>query len=177
MTARNIVLMGFMGTGKTSVGKRLAATLGLRFVDMDHVIEERAGKPITRIFAEEGEPHFRALERALAAELSAQSGLAIACGGGVVLNPDNLRDYGRTGLVVCLTATPETILERTAKATHRPLLEQQDRFQRIVDLMEKRRTLYAAIPHQVDTTRLSPQEVVEAILRLYREDSPAKAAN
>ena len=169
MTKRNIVLMGFMGTGKTSVGKQLAATLDLKFVDMDHIIEERAGKPITRIFAEEGEPHFRRLERTLSEELSARDGLVIACGGGVVLNPDNIRDYCRSGLVVCLTATPELIFERTAKATHRPLLEQQDRFQRIVDLLEKRRALYAAVPHQVDTTHLTAHQVADAILKLYRE--------
>ena len=169
MTARNIVLMGFMGTGKTSVGKTLATTLGLQFVDMDHVIEERAGKPITRIFAEEGEPHFRKLERALAAELSIRDGLVIACGGGVVLNPDNIRDYCRSGLVVCLTASPQSIFERTAKATHRPLLEQQDRFQRIVDLLEKRKALYAAIPHQIDTTELNTHQVADTILKLYHE--------
>jgi shikimate kinase len=166
-TKPNIVLMGFMGTGKTSVGRKLASALGLKFVDMDHIIEERAGKPISRIFSEEGEPHFRSLERALVVELSAQSGLVIACGGGVVLNPDNILDYGRTGLVVCLTATPETIFERTARATHRPLLEQQDRFQRIIDLLEKRRSLYASIPHQVETTRLTTAQVAETILKLY----------
>lgn len=170
MHTPNIVLMGFMGTGKTSVGKKLAATLNLRFVDMDQIIEERAGKPITRIFAEEGEPHFRSLERALVVELAAQGGQVIACGGGVVLNPDNIRDYSHTGLVVCLTATPELIFQRTARATHRPLLEQQDRFQRIVDLLEKRRVLYASIPHQVDTAARTADQVAEAILNLYRSE-------
>jgi shikimate kinase len=160
--------MGFMGTGKTSVGKRLAAALNLEFVDMDGIIEERAGKPISRIFGEEGEPHFRQLERALVRELSARRGLVIACGGGVVLNPDNVRDYSQSGLVVCLTATVEAIYQRTARATHRPLLEQEDRFQRIVDLLEKRRALYAAIPHQIDTNRLTPAQVADAILKLYR---------
>ncbi len=161
--------MGFMGTGKTSVGRTLAYALGLAFVDMDQIIEERAGKPISRIFAEEGEPHFRGLERSLVVELSAQSGLVVACGGGVVLNPDNILDYSRTGLVVCLTATPETIFERTARATHRPLLEQQDRFQRIVDLLEKRRALYASIPLQIDTTHLSTPQVSEIIKKTYRQ--------
>jgi shikimate kinase len=171
MHTPNIVLMGFMGTGKTSVGKKLAATLNLRFVDMDQIIEERAGKPITRIFAEEGEPHFRSLERALVVELAAQGGQVIACGGGVVLNPDNIHDYSKTGLVVCLTATPELIFQRTARATHRPLLEQQDRFQRIVDLLEKRRALYASIPHQVDTAARTTDQVAEVILELYRAEA------
>ena len=168
-SGRNIVLMGFMGTGKSSVGKRLASKLHLKFLDMDTLIEERAGKPIPRIFAEDGEPHFRTLERAVAEELSRQSGLVIACGGGVVLNPDNIRDYSRTGLVVCLTATPEVIFERTSRARNRPLLEEQDRMQRILELMEKRKAIYNSLPNQVDTTRLTTFQVADVILKLYRD--------
>ena len=164
--SRNIVLVGFMGSGKSTVGKKLAGRLGMTFVDMDTIIEERAGKPIPRIFAEEGEPHFRTLERALAGELSLRTGLVIACGGGVVLNPDNIRDYNRSGLVVCLTATPEVIFERTSRARNRPLLEERDRMQRILDLLEKRRTLYASIPHKVDTSTVSAERVVETILKM-----------
>jgi len=170
MTApANIVLVGFMGTGKTCVGRRLAARLDLRFVDMDLLLEERAGKPIARIFAEDGEPRFRALERALAGELATRSGLVIATGGGVVLDPDNVRDFSRTGLVVCLRATPETILRRVASETHRPLLAGGDRLAKIAALLESRRHLYDAIPHQVDTTECSVAEVAERIVALLRE--------
>ena len=168
LSASNIVLMGFMGTGKSTVGRKLAALSGMTFVDMDSLIEERAGKPISRIFAEEGEPHFRAMERALVRELAHRNGLVIACGGGVVLNPDNIADYGKTGLVVCLSATPEIILQRTALARNRPLLEEQDRRARILDLLEKRRACYASIPHQVDTSTLSADQVVQAIFALAR---------
>jgi dihydroorotase len=168
LTPQNIVLMGFMGTGKSTVGKKLAAQLGMTFLDMDTLIEERAGKPIPKIFEEDGEPHFRTLERAVARELSQRSGLVIACGGGVVLNPDNIRDYSQTGRVVCLTATPETILERTSRARNRPLLEEPDRLKRILDLLEQRRHLYAAIPHQIDTTTLPTGRVVEAILKMIQ---------
>ena len=160
--------MGFMGTGKSTVGKKLAARLGMTFFDMDTLIEQRAGKPIPRIFAEDGEPHFRAIERTLAWELSQQRGLVVACGGGVVLNPDNVRDYNETGLVVCLHATPETIFQRTSKARNRPLLEEQDRMKRILELLEKRRHFYAAIPHQVDTTTLPAEQVVDSILKMIR---------
>jgi len=132
------------------------------------VIEERAGKPISRIFAEDGESRCRQMERELTVELSARRGLVIGCGGGVVLNPDNVRDYLRSGLVVCLTATPDTLFERTARAHHRPLLEEKDRRQRIVDLLEKRRALYEAIPNRIETDALSAHQVVEAILDLYR---------
>lgn len=169
--ARNIVLMGFMGTGKTAVGKRLATRLGMEFVDMDHVIEHRAGKSVSRIFAEDGEPRFREMERALAAELSAHCGLVIGCGGGVVLNPDNVRQFQRSGLVVCLTASADTIFKRTSRSRHRPLLEKEDRFQRIVDLLDKRRALYAAIPNQIDTEALSIQQVVDAIIRLHEQSA------
>jgi len=164
--SKNIILMGFMGTGKSTVGKKLAARFGMTFLDMDTVIEKRAGKPIPRIFAEDGEPHFRAIERTLAWELSQQRGLVVACGGGVVLNPDNVRDYSQTGLVVCLTATPETIFQRTSRARNRPLLEEQDRMKRILDLLEKRKHLYAAIPHQVDTSSLSSERVADSIQAL-----------
>ena len=168
MHKRNIVLMGFMGTGKTTVGRILAERLGLTFVDMDHIIEEWAGKPILRIFAEDGEPSFRKMERDLVKELAAKDGQVIGCGGGVVLNPDNVADYRRTGLVVCLTATPDVIFERTARERHRPLLEEKDRFQRIVELMEKRKALYGAIPDQVDTVTLTPDQIADRIETLYR---------
>jgi len=164
----NIVLMGFMGTGKTTVGQILAKRLGLTFVDMDHIIEEWAGKPISRIFAEDGEPNFRQMERDLVKDLAAKDGQIIGCGGGVVLNADNVADYQRTGLVVCLTATPEVIFERTAKERHRPLLEEKNRLQRIVDLLEKRKALYSAIADQVDTVTLTPDQIADRIEALYR---------
>jgi shikimate kinase len=167
-TSPNIVLIGFMGTGKTSVGTVLAARLKLTFLDMDSLIVAREGRPITRIFAESGEPHFRMLERALAQELACRQGVVIGTGGGIVLNPDNIRDFARTGLVVCLRATPEAILARIGNDTSRPLLAVDDKLQKIRDLLAKRQALYDAVPHQVDTTGLSVDEVVARIEALYR---------
>ncbi len=164
MPPRNIVLMGFMGTGKTTVGRLLSARLGWLYVDMDEVIEQRAGKSISRIFAENGEPAFRAMERELVKELAAQERQVIATGGGVPLNADNVRDFEATGLVVCLTALPEIIWRRVAAASHRPLLEQEDKRRRIEELLEKRRAVYAAIARQVDTSALTPEQVAERIL-------------
>ena len=158
-----------MGTGKTSVGRLLADRLGMRFVDMDDVIEQRADKPITRIFSEDGEPHFRALERSLVRELSAESCIIIGTGGGVVLNPDNIRDFGASGLVVCLSARPETILDRLSSDTTRPLLAGPDKLKQITQVLESRRELYASIPFQVDTTALSAQEVTDLIAAAYEE--------
>lgn len=166
---KNIVLVGFMGTGKSRVGRLLAKRLGLDFVDMDALIEERQGKPIPRIFAEEGEPAFRRMERELVRELAAREGQVIACGGGIVLNPDNLADYAATGLVVCLSAAPDTILERVAHETHRPLLAEGDKLQKIRDLLARRQPLYGAVPHQVPTDGLSAEDVAERILALRRD--------
>ena len=162
----NIVLLGFMGTGKTTVGKILARRLGMTFVDMDMVIEERTGKTISKIFAEDGEASFRALERNLVKELSARKGLVVATGGGVVLNPENVSDFERSGLVVCLTADAEVILKRTASESHRPLLEGEERAARITKLLESRRSLYGAIPRRIDTAKLGPEAVADAIASL-----------
>ncbi|MDP6491717.1 MAG: shikimate kinase [Kiritimatiellia bacterium] len=164
---RNIVLIGFMGTGKTSVGHVLAERLGLAFVDMDASIEEREGRPITEIFATDGEPYFRTVERAVVQELATKDGLVIGTGGGVVLDPDNISDFSATGLVVCLQATPETILERVAHDTNRPLLAGDDKMQKILGILDKRRHLYAALPHQVDTNGLTVDDVAEMIVALY----------
>ena len=167
-TARpNLALVGFMATGKSTVGHRLAKRLTLRFLDLDARIERRAGKPIARIFAEDGEPAFRALERAAAAELRRPAGLVIATGGGIVLNPDNLRHLAQGGLVVCLTARATTVLRRTAGDTTRPLLQHANPLARIRALLRQRRPLYAAIPHRVATDALTPAAVCERIAKLY----------
>lgn len=164
---RNIVLFGFMGTGKSTVGRILAQRLGMKFVDMDTVIEQRTGKSIPEIFAERGEYYFRRLERELVRELAGQEGSVIAAGGGVVLNPDNVADLGRHGLLVCLRARPETILRRVESESHRPLLERGDKAARIRQILEERRPLYDALPWQVDTDNLSPEEVAERVMAIY----------
>jgi len=166
---RNIALLGFMGTGKTTVGQLLATQFSMTFVDMDRIIEEKAGKPVSRIFEEDGEPHFRALERALVMELSAKQDLVIGAGGGVVLNPANVSDLSRSGLVICLTAAPEEILKRLSGDNKRPLLEGGEKAAKILKLLESRRALYESIPRRVDTTHLTPVEVAEEVTALLRE--------
>ncbi|NQT94007.1 MAG: shikimate kinase [Lentisphaerae bacterium] len=156
-----------MGTGKTSVGQLLARKLGMDFVDMDSLIEEREGKSIPRIFSKDGEPHFRTLERAIVRELAAREGLVIGTGGGIVLDEDNVGDLSRSGLVVCLLAEPEVILERVASDTNRPLLAGDDKMSKIMALLEQRRPLYEGIPNRVDTNGLNVEEVVERILAIY----------
>jgi shikimate kinase len=167
VNTQNIVLVGFMGTGKSATGKVLAKRLGREFLDMDTLIEKREGKSIAAIFAEDGEPHFRKLERALVQELAGCSGLVIAPGGGIVLNPDNIADFGRSGLVVCLKATPETILKRVGNDTNRPLLQGGDKLQKIKDLLGKRKALYDAVPHGIDTDGQTPEQTADAVLALF----------
>lgn len=157
-----------MGTGKTTVGKILAQQLKKRFIDMDSIIEERAGKSIGQIFEEDGEPFFRNMERALVQELAMEKDQVIAAGGGIVLNPDNISDFSRSGKIICLLASGDEILRRVAGSTARPLLEKGDKIQHIKDLMEKRRPLYEAIPDRVNTSRLTPEEVVEVIMLMLK---------
>jgi shikimate kinase len=174
---RNIALLGFMGTGKSTVAQILAQRLGRSVLEMDAVLERRAGKPIAAIFAEEGEPHFRQMERTLVQELAAQHGLLISCGGGVVLNPANVRDLSATGLAICLTAAPEIILQRVAATTHRPLLEGGDKAQKILALLAQRQPLYDAVPHRLDTSRRTPAEIADLILALFSQPAPAARKN
>lgn len=166
---KNLVLVGFMGSGKTVVGRRVAAALGLEFCDCDELIQQRTARSIADIFATEGEPFFRQLERAAVRELAAGQGRVIATGGGVVLNPDNIRDLSTTGIVVCLWAEPEALLRRLRHVTDRPLLAGHDREQRLRELLAQRAPLYRAIPLQVDTTHLTVDQTVAAVLQIYRQ--------
>lgn len=169
---KNIVLVGFMGSGKTTVGRLIAAETGMPLVDMDALIEQRAEKPIARIFQEEGEAHFRRLERGLVQELAALEGHIISTGGGIVLNPDNIADFEKTGLVVCLLADAETVLDRVRHDTARPLLA-GDKQHRIIELLEQRRPLYEGITHRIDTSgRPSPIPTAREIIELYRSIQP-----
>lgn len=173
---KNLVLVGFMGTGKTAIGQRVAVRLGLRFVDTDHLIEHRTGQTIAALFATRGEAHFRQLERAVVQELAAQSDCVIATGGGTVLNPDNRRDLERTGVVICLWCDPDVIDRRTRQNRQRPLLEDADRRRKIHDLLRQRAPLYQAIPHRVDNTHTTVEEDVESVIRIYRDQTAGSGA-
>jgi shikimate kinase len=120
MGARAIVLMGFMGTGKSEVGRRLAQRLGRAFVDTDQLVEERAGKRVAAIFADDGEAAFRTLERTAVADAAARGGAVIAVGGGAVLDAENVRRLREAGVLVHLTARPEAILQRIAPPPRAP---------------------------------------------------------
>ncbi|MCB9137732.1 MAG: 3-dehydroquinate synthase [Caldilineaceae bacterium] len=162
----NITLTGFMGTGKTTVGRLLAQQLNRPFVDLDEQIEQHFGKSVAEIFADEGEPAFRLAEIRLCSQLAEQEGLIISTGGGALVNPASRHALTESGPVVCLTATIEEILARLHGSADRPLLpgDAAEQGKRIRDLLYTRRHAYAAIPLRVDTTGRTPDEIVDALL-------------
>lgn len=168
MQAANIILVGFMGTGKTATGTILARQAGLSFVDFDALIEDKAGKAISTIFADEGEAAFRAMEHDLARAYDHPAGAVIATGGGIVLNPANVPLLAKGGLVVCLQASVEQIVRRLEHDTSRPLLQTPDKRERIATILASRAALYAQIPTQIDTDGRTAEDVAHEILGLYR---------
>ncbi len=164
---KSIFLVGLMGAGKSTVGPRLAERLGRPFVDSDQEIERRTGRTIAEIFAGEGEPCFRELERE-AIEAAAQEAAVVALGGGAIAQPGALDRLRTRGLLVYLDAPIECLLERIGEAVSRPLLSGLDaagRADRLAELLEARRPWYAAADHRVDASG-SPDEVVERIVSL-----------
>ncbi len=160
----NLILTGFMGSGKTCVGQAIARRLGFEFVDMDALIEARTGVTVADLFARQGEDSFRRLEAALCRELAARSGLVIATGGGALIPEENRQILGASGPVVCLGATPEELLHRLDGAQDRPLLDVPDRVARITELLAERAEAYGRIPLQVDTTGLTVAQVADRVM-------------
>lgn len=161
----NIVLIGFMGTGKTIVGKRLAARLGWEFIDTDNEVERVTGKTIPQIFARDGEIRFRSEERLVVQKLALRQGLVIATGGGVVLDPENVANLKKNGILICLSADPKTIYYRVKGKRHRPLLDGKgDLKKRIGELLIERAPAYQMADFAVDTGRCQPDEVVDKII-------------
>jgi shikimate kinase len=164
-----VILTGFMGAGKTEVGRRLAHVLGWRFVDTDAVIEAVAGRSVAAIFAAEGEAGFRAREREAVTDACRLAETVIAVGGGALVDPDNRRALLAAGPVVCLRATPREILRRLGEARDRPLLNgdgiasEADRLARIETLLAAREPIYALATQAVDTDGCTPDEVVEKV--------------
>jgi shikimate kinase len=168
---RNLVLIGFMGCGKTTVGRKLQHLLGYPFLDTDQLIEARAGKPITGIFGDEGEAAFRGMETETLRHLLAQPGekRIIATGGGVVIRPENRELLRSLGFVVWLRAPVDTILQRVSRNHERPLLHTENPRERVVSLLAERTPLYQETAHlEVETHGLTCHEVACGILESAR---------
>ena len=153
MSQQNIFLIGPMGAGKTTIGKRLAQLLGMRFIDSDHEVERRTGVDIPYIFEKEGEAGFRRREAEVIDELTQEQGLVLATGGGVVVTPQNREHLAARGLVVYLHTTVDQQLDRTRKSNKRPLLQTANPRARLEALMAEREPLYREIADVVVTTR------------------------
>ena len=160
-----------MGVGKSAVGRSLARALGLRFYDSDWSIEKAAGKPITRIFAEEGEAAFREKERIFIESGHPSRGCVVACGGGLPVQPGMDALLKEKGLVICLFAGAETILRRTLGNPKRPLLNVEDPEARVRELMAEREPVYLKAGIGVSTEGRGINDVVKSIARIYRQEA------
>lgn len=166
MAQENIILTGFMGTGKTTLGRLLAKRIGYEFVDTDALIETQMGQTIAELFQTRGEAVFRKLESKLVRELAQQEGLVIATGGGLVLDPDNVAELSKTGQIICLTALPEEVLARVSQQQNiRPLLQESDPLEKIIELRRQRSHIYQQFP-QLSTSNRLPHELVEELFKL-----------
>jgi len=166
---RNIILTGFMGTGKSTVGRRLAARLGRRFFDTDTLIEKQAKTTISNIFSQKGEAYFRGLEKETIKRMCQKKAIVLATGGGAIVSEENAQRLKESGTVVCLTATPETIFERIRNNADRPLLQGQEPLEKIRALLATRAEAYTRADLTIDTSTLDIERVVETIISLVEK--------
>ncbi len=164
----NIALIGFMGAGKTSVGRLVAEQLHFDYLDTDEMIQTRTGRTITDIFARDGEPAFRALEQQVVGELAGLTKTVIATGGGLPVNPENLASLRTHALVVCLWASSEKIWDRVKNQTHRPLLHDADPQAKIRELLAAREPFYRQADVLVNTDIRSVREVTQQVVHQFR---------
>jgi len=159
----NIVLVGFMGTGKTQVAKLLAKELGMKYISTDEVIEDRERRSINEIFKKSGEPYFRRIEKEVVKKVAQLNKFVIDAGGGVVLDKENIQNLKRNAKLICLTARPEVILERTKRYHQRPLLKTENPKAKIEELLRVRAPFYAQADFTIDTTDLTVEQVAQEI--------------
>ncbi len=171
----NLALIGFMGTGKSSVGRMAADALHFAFLDTDRVIEARAGKTISDIFAQDGEPKFREWERRVVEELTHRHRTVIATGGGLPANETNLASLKTHALVVCLWASPQAIWERTREHNHRPLLNDPEPLEKIRKLLAEREPYYRQADVLLNTELRSVREVAQQVIHQFRMAQAGRA--
>jgi shikimate kinase len=164
----NLYLVGFMGVGKSALGRRAARVLGYRFIDSDQAIEQSAGKKIPEIFKEAGEPAFRRMEREFIEQGHPDEGCVVACGGGLVVPPGMSDLLKSKGVVICLFASAERIVERTSRNKNRPLLDVDDPAAKVRELLAEREPIYLNAGIGMSSEGRSMAEVVRNMVRSYR---------
>jgi shikimate kinase len=170
--AQNIIFVGPMGAGKTTIGKQLARQLGRHFYDSDRVIEERTGANIPLIFELEGEAGFRRREKAIIAELTEMDNIVLATGGGAILDPDNRDQITRQGFVIYLNAPLKQLVNRTSKDKNRPLLQTEDPRKKLEEILAVRDPLYREVADEIIETDGSPvRNVVKKLVALVTEQN------
>lgn len=168
----NVVLIGFMGTGKSAIGRVVARLLDYEFVDTDQMVEEVTGLTINQIFRKYGEVRFRSEESLVINKLADKQNLVIATGGGGILNPKNVEILKKTGVFVHLTAAPEIILERVSRKNTRPLLAKGRTIECINDLLTQRAEFYTRCADiTIDTSGRDIEESAEKIVQMIREEA------
>ena len=165
---KNIIITGFMGTGKSVVAKELARKLKMEYIDMDQVIEKQQGLTIPDIFTKYGEKYFREQENKLVKELSKKENIVIATGGGTLLSSDNTRILRQKGNIICLYADSQIIYNRVKRRNNRPLLNGENILDKINHLLKERKKIYDNIKWKIDTTNFTTQEVVDQIIKLLK---------
>jgi shikimate kinase len=165
---KNIIITGFMGTGKSVVAKELARKLKMEYIDTDQVIEKRQGLTIADIFTRYGENYFREQENKLVKELSQKENMVIATGGGTLLSSDNARILSQRGQIICLYADSQTIYNRVKRKNNRPLLNGENILDKISHLLKERKKIYDNIKWKIDTTNFTTREIVDKIINLLK---------
>lgn len=166
---KNIILTGFMGTGKTAVGRELSRLLNMNLIDVDTEIEKSQRMTINEIFKQFGEPKFREIETEMIRKLSERKDVIISTGGGAVLRQENMDVLRKQGVIICLMASPETILKRTSRNTNRPLLQVEDPFGKIQELLNFRKPFYKKADIIINTEDKTPLQIAEQIIETIKD--------
>ncbi len=166
--SKNIILTGFMGTGKTTVGKAVARKLNRLFLDTDEIIKNEQNRTISEIFENDGEDHFRRLERQVVTDIYNKKDMVMATGGGTLLDKVNLKLLSTTGIIFCLAADIDILFGRLSRNKTRPLIANKNRND-IKELLENRKNDYKKLPNHVDTTYISQEETAEIIINMFNE--------
>jgi len=170
MAKKNIVLIGFMGCGKSLTSNKLAEILSRKVISTDDLVEQREGQSIAQIFERSGEGHFRKVEKEVIKEISDQNNVIIDCGGGVAIDSENMINLKKNGLVIYLSASPETIYNNSKYLNHRPLLNVVDPLLKITELLTERKPYYEKADVTIDADRRTINQIAEDVLKVLANE-------